>query len=96
AEWEAVFAAADCCVEPVLHVREMLEHPLTRARGMVVEVPAEEGSRAQVASPFKFSRSQPVYRHTGVKTGRDTRSSLLAAGFSERDIDELAADGTFG
>ncbi len=34
-EWEAQFAAVDCCFERVHEMAEMVEHPHVRARGMV-------------------------------------------------------------
>ncbi len=96
-EWAEIFGRCDACVEPVLNVKEMLEHPLPEARGMLVDVPAPEGeTRRQVGSPFKFSVSKPVYRHVGVETGRDTVRILTALGYSKREMEEMKADGVFG
>nr|MBF3180981.1 CoA transferase [Pseudomonas aeruginosa] len=39
AEWQAVFAALDACVEPLLPLSEALEHPQLQARGLVARVP---------------------------------------------------------
>ncbi len=97
AEWMEIFSRCDACVEPVLNVKEMLEHPLPEARGMLVEVPAPDGTtRKQVGSPFKFSASKPVYRHVGVQTGRDTQRVLEELGYSEQEIESLKAAGVFG
>ncbi len=97
AEWVEIFDKCDACVEPVLSVKEMLEHPLPEARGMLVDVPAPDGTtRRQVGSPLKFSSSKPVYRHVGVETGRDTRRVLEGLGYSEKEIEDLKAAGVFG
>jgi len=37
AEWRAIFAEVDACVEPVLTIEEAAEHPQLKARGMVAE-----------------------------------------------------------
>jgi alpha-methylacyl-CoA racemase len=55
AEWSARFAAADCCVSPILGCGEALAHPLFQARNMVArrEHPTE-GAYWDVAHPIKF------------------------------------------
>jgi crotonobetainyl-CoA:carnitine CoA-transferase CaiB-like acyl-CoA transferase len=90
AEWTAVFDQYDVCVEPVLTVPEMLGHSQTQARGMVVEVMQGNGrSQQQIASPYKFSRSQPEYKHTGVQTGSHSQEVLRELGYTEREIEAL-------
>lgn len=97
AEWTAVFAGLDVCVEPVLTVPEMLDHPQTQARRMVVAVPRPEGgSQRQVASPYKFSQSQPQYKHTGAALGMHTDEVLQEIGYSQAEIQEWRAAGLFG
>lgn len=96
-EWVAIFTKVDVCVEPVLTAAEMLEHPQVRARGMVVEVPRPDGSvQRQVASPYRFSRSQAVYRHVGAEPGAHTRQVLAEVGYSPEEIDRLQATGALG
>jgi crotonobetainyl-CoA:carnitine CoA-transferase CaiB-like acyl-CoA transferase len=90
AEWTAVFAQYDVCVEPVLTVPEMLQHPQTQARGMVVEVMQGNGrTQQQIASPYKFSRSQSEYKQTGTKTGSHSEAILLELGYSLAEIEAL-------
>jgi crotonobetainyl-CoA:carnitine CoA-transferase CaiB-like acyl-CoA transferase len=56
AEWRAIFAEVDACVEPVLTIEEAAEHPQINARGMVVERDRGDGeSQFQVASPLVFT-----------------------------------------
>ena len=73
AEWQAIFAPLDVCVEPVLTVSEMAAHPQTIARQMVVDVPKTDGtSQRQIGHPIKFSATPPEYRHIGVPLGAHT------------------------
>jgi crotonobetainyl-CoA:carnitine CoA-transferase CaiB-like acyl-CoA transferase len=97
AEWTAVFAEQDVCVEPVLSVPEMIEHPQTVARQMVVEVVQGNGrSQKQIGAPLKFSGSQPEYKHTGVKLGAHNEEVLAEIGYSGAEIAELHEGGVLG
>ncbi len=97
AQWMEVFAAFDVCVEPVLTVPEMLDHPQTQARGLVVDVPGHDGRpQLQVASPYKFSEAEAVYRHTGTAAGAHTDEVLEAAGYSAEAVAGLRAAGVMG
>jgi crotonobetainyl-CoA:carnitine CoA-transferase CaiB-like acyl-CoA transferase len=90
AEWIAVFAPLDVCVEPVLTVPEMLAAPQTAARGLVVDVPRPgSGAQRQIASPWRFSEGAAEYRHVGAPLGQHTAEVLRAAGFSDEEIEAL-------
>jgi alpha-methylacyl-CoA racemase len=94
AEWEQVFAGLDCCTEPVLSFSEACEHPQLKARSMLVEVPTPGGARQrQVASPFRFSRSAPVYQFSGTRLGSHTDDVLAEQGFSAEQIGALRKAG---
>lgn len=94
AEWEQIFAALDCCTEPVLSFSEACQHPQLVARKMLVEVPSLSGaSQRQVASPFKFSRTAPEYRYVGTRLGSHTDEVLAGHGFSAEQIAELRKSG---
>jgi crotonobetainyl-CoA:carnitine CoA-transferase CaiB-like acyl-CoA transferase len=55
AQWTEAFAAADCCVSPVLRTEEALRHPQFQARGMVAQRQhPTEGEYWAVAQPVKF------------------------------------------
>ena len=69
AEWINLFSRLDVCVEPVLGFEQIEQHPQFLARGMFVEVTGEAGNQKQLASPLRFSRFRPVYRHVGAKKG---------------------------
>lgn len=95
-EWLAIFAKVDVCVEPVLTTSEMIDHPQTQARRLIVEVPGEDGAgQRQVASPFKFSATPPVYKHTGPALGQHTREVLEEIGYTGEEISQLQAAGLF-
>lgn len=94
AEWSAIFAGLDCCVEPVLSFSEACQHPQITARELLVEVPTASGTQKQLASPVKFSRTQPRYDHIGAAIGQHTRPILQQAGLSEEQIEALLKAGT--
>jgi len=97
AEWQAIFAPLDVCVEPVLTVQEALAHPHTAARGLLVETPRGDGTaQPQVAHPLRFSASQPVYRHVGPPLGAHTVEVLAEAGYTDRELAALQGGGILG
>jgi crotonobetainyl-CoA:carnitine CoA-transferase CaiB-like acyl-CoA transferase len=97
AEWTAVFANLDVCVEPVLTIPEMVKHPHTQARGLIVNVPKPDGSRQrQVGSPIHFSGSEAEYRWVGTAVGAHTSEVLQTAGYASHEIDQLREAGAFG
>ncbi len=94
AEWEALFAAEDVCVEPVLTLAEAVAHPQVVARKMVVSVPRPEGGvQHQIDAPIKFSAGAPPHRHTGAPLGVHTYTILQAAGYTADELAHLAAQG---
>ncbi len=96
-EWSGIFGELDVCVEPVLTIPEVIEHPQTLARQMIVDVPKPDGSyQRQVGTPFKFSRSQTEYKHIGAKPGTHTADVLVEAGYSQKQIESFRASGVFG
>jgi len=59
AQWTGLFAGVDACVSPVLRIDEILQHPLPRARGMIVDTPAPDGKHYPCfAFPVKMSNYQ--------------------------------------
>ena len=94
AEWQAIFAPLDVCVEPVLTVAEALSHPHTVARGLVIETPRDDGAaQRQIAHPLRFSASQPVCRHAGPPLGQHTAEVLAEAGYRAEEVMALHESG---
>ncbi len=94
AEWLAVFAPLDVCVEPVLTVPEMLAAPQSAARGLVVDVPRPGGgAQRQIASPWRFGDGGAAYRHAGAPLGQHTAEVLAEAGFGADEIAALLQEG---
>ena len=97
AEWVERFRNFDACVEPVLTLSEMVDHPQTRARNMVTGVPKPDGTvQKQINSPFKFSRTPPEMRRTGPALGEHTEEVLREAGYGEAEIEALRQKQVFG
>lgn len=77
AQWEAVFASQDACVEPVLTLTEAAAHPQLQARGMVIDVPRGDGSsQRQIGHPIKFSMTPCESRYIGRALGADNDDVL--------------------
>lgn len=57
-----IFKTFDACVEPVLSMDEVFEHPQIKSRKMIVNVTDEVGnSTRQLRHPVVFSEYEPVY-----------------------------------
>jgi crotonobetainyl-CoA:carnitine CoA-transferase CaiB-like acyl-CoA transferase len=96
-EWQSIFADKDACVEPVLKFSEACQHEQIRERGMVVSVPLSNGSTVeQIAHPIKMSRSEPMYRHVGVKLGEHNDEILEEIGSCVEGRDAISATRAMG
>ena len=83
---------------PVASVGEMLEHPQTRARDMVIEVEHKEiGTVRSLGTPVKMSAStleSGAGKRPGAPTlGQHTREVLLEVGLRDVEVDRLMAAG---
>jgi alpha-methylacyl-CoA racemase len=84
AEWLALFAGSDACVEPVNSVEEMLVDPQVQARGHV----RMEGEKpVGMHTPFVFARGE---RSPAPALGADTCALLSEIEVSEEEIRALA------
>lgn len=84
AAWEVIFADIDAYVEPVISLADVCAHPQIKDRFMIVSVPLSGGTQInQIGHPIKMSRSQPTYRHAGVKLGEHNVQVL-----DEMDVDD--------
>ncbi len=87
AEWEAVFAGSEACVEPVLGPDEIATHPLHAARAMIVE---SDGLR-RIRTPTRHVDAPPAGKAPAL--GEHTHEVLREAGLSDEQIAALAAAG---
>jgi len=87
AEWLALFAEKDVCVEPVNSIEEMLSDPQVQARG---HVHMEDEKPIGMHSPFVFARKR---RQPAPALGADTRALLEEIGVTNEEICVLVESG---
>jgi len=94
AEWLAVFDAAGVPVGPVHTIGEALEHPQTRARGMVVDlVHPQAGPTKALGCPIHFSATPTDVDRPAPMLGEHTRELLRDYAYSDAEIDALVTEG---
>ena len=94
AEWIEAFEAAGVPVGPVNSLGEALNHPQTRARGMVVDLRhPEAGATRALGCPVHFSATPTRVVRPAPLLGEHTREVLQECGYDESEIDALIADG---
>lgn len=93
-EWLTVLEQAGVPAGPVLSIGEMLNDPHVLARDMVVEVEHQTvGKTRTLGSPVKFSETPTNIRRAAPVLGQHTREILSEYGYSDTEIDSLAATG---
>jgi crotonobetainyl-CoA:carnitine CoA-transferase CaiB-like acyl-CoA transferase len=94
AEWIEAFDAAGVPVGPVHSIGEALEHPQTRARGMVVELDHPQAGRTKaLGSPLHFSATPARVTRPAPQLGEHTREVLREYDYTDAEIDALIAAG---
>ncbi len=93
ADWEAVFAKADACCEPILELAELADHPLHRARRVFFGVAHDKaGEVRQVRTPV----GEPTARTVAPALGQHTDEVLGEYGFAADEIASLRAARALG
>ncbi len=91
-EWVEIFKPLDCCVEPVLSLKEALdEDEQIKERELVVEVevPCSNGKKVrQLGSPFKLSECPVTYDMGGYPLGYHTKEVIESLGLDYEDLKE--------
>lgn len=95
AEWLERLEEAGVPAGPVASIGEMLEHPQTLARRMVVEAEHSRlGPVPTLGTPVKLSGSAPPTPRRGAPLlGEHTREVLLEMGWSVEEVEGLLASG---
>jgi crotonobetainyl-CoA:carnitine CoA-transferase CaiB-like acyl-CoA transferase len=97
AEWIEAFDAAGVPAGPVHSIAEAVEHPQTRARGMVLELEHPQAGRTRaLGNPLHFSATPGGTSLPAPVLGQHTREVLRECGYSDAEIDDLAAAGAIG
>lgn len=93
-EWLAALEEADIPVQRMNSLEDILRDPHLAAIGYFT--PIEHPSEGQLLSmkvPSEWSETEPAYRRHAPRFGEHTREVLREAGYSDAQIDDLAASG---
>jgi crotonobetainyl-CoA:carnitine CoA-transferase CaiB-like acyl-CoA transferase len=94
AEWLRRLEEAGVPAGPVLDVNQMHADPQALARGMIVETTHPTAGQVRtIGLPIKFSDTPGGLRRAAPVLGQDTREVLRDHGFSDTQIDQMAALG---
>jgi crotonobetainyl-CoA:carnitine CoA-transferase CaiB-like acyl-CoA transferase len=94
AEWLAALDAVGVPAGPVHSIGEALNHPQTRARGMVVELDHPQAGRTRTLGfPVHFSATPAQVTRPSPLLGEHTREVLTEVGYRADEIDELIGAG---
>ena len=79
---------------PINNVKEVVESPQVKARGMIVELEHAEAGRIKMAgSPIKASLTPPSVQFAPPLLGQDTESVLSQLGYGPEEIGAFRAEG---
>jgi len=94
AEWLRRLEDAGVPAGPVLNVGQMHNDPQALAREMIVETThLTAGQVAAIGMPIKFSDTPGAVRRAAPVLGQHTREVLRDHGFSDADVNQMAAVG---
>lgn len=96
--WAKLFEEEEVPFGEVLSLDEVIDHPHTRARGLLIEVPGEgdRPGRTHVRQPLQV-RGMPTTIHRHVPAlGQDTAEVLREAGLSDAEVRTLIERGIAG
>ena len=93
-EWLELLKDAGVPAGPVLSIGEMLAHPQSRARDMVVETEHPSlGPMETIGFPVKFSETPAQIAHGAPRLGEDTVEVLGELGYSAAEVERLVQEG---
>ena len=91
-QWKERLQGVDCCWSPVATVKEALEDPQVKHRGMVIEMEdplGEYGRVKMIGNPVKLSETPARRELFPPRKGQHTEEILKACGCSEQEIESL-------
>jgi len=96
-EWFTFCREYEICGAPAYTIDEALDDPHMRHRGMVAEIDHPRfGKISQVASSMKLSATPPSIRRLAPGKGEHTDAVLRELGYTDSEIERLAAEGVLG
>jgi len=94
ADWLSRLEKCGVPAGPVLDIAQMHEDPQALAREMIVETDHPVAGKVKsIGLPIKFSDTPGSVRSAAPVFGQHTREVLLEVGFSDSEIDQMAANG---
>ncbi|MEV4734762.1 CoA transferase [Saccharopolyspora sp. NPDC049426] len=93
AEWQKVLGEAGIPCSLVQRLSEVVEDPQVAARRCLLPVPETNGTMHTVHSPFRLASIRQPRNARFPELGAHTREVLAEHGFTDADVDALAAGG---
>ena len=94
--WISLLDAFDIPVSPIQTALELLRDPQLEALGQMHRLDLGEESVLVPRLPFEMSETPPEPSAHLPRLGEHSRDILAEAGFSDREIEDLQAEGVFG
>jgi crotonobetainyl-CoA:carnitine CoA-transferase CaiB-like acyl-CoA transferase len=88
-EWLAWLDGVDVAYAPVRNLRDAIDDPNTRARGMLLE---DERGRKHLGVPIKFAREPAAPRLRAPGFGEHSAEIVKGLGYGDADIERLKAE----
>jgi crotonobetainyl-CoA:carnitine CoA-transferase CaiB-like acyl-CoA transferase len=85
------FAGHDICFSPVNNLAQVAQDPQIAHRGMIVSTGGEQEKTLLTGIPIKLSETPGEIRAAAPRHGEHTKQVLLEAGYSEAEVNALAA-----